>query len=435
MKRIIKENALSEGVSPKFEQCCKIAPPVVRTGLFEKRNIKQDKIKAESLLRYKDESNLMKIHPEGKIDAKRYPTFEDVLDRLDSNKDNFLPDNRIIIRRFVYDARLGKTVIGKQKKKIGVKRIQKYLQDLKKLDDYFKKPLDSLTSEDMERFILDLEEGRVKTAKGSAYALETQAVIKKLIKKFYKWLWGNNRIFPEIVEWIDTSVEVQDYSALRKEEIDKMVGMIISSKSEIMIRNRALIMVLFDAGLRAEEMLNVRLKHIYFEGENYKMRVEYSKTKKRTITLPMCKCFLDDWLDVHPMRTESEAQLFPMTYDNLRMAIKRSGAVIKAEITPHSLRHSSATYWCQHLTPYELCYRLGWSMSSKMPQRYIDREGLYQEKAEKIIKATNMTRLEEENAKLNRRLASMEDQMNKLLGKDYDEARKIVQIVKQELMK
>jgi len=30
----------------------------------------------------------MKIHPEGKIDAKRYPTFEDVLDRLESNKDH-----------------------------------------------------------------------------------------------------------------------------------------------------------------------------------------------------------------------------------------------------------------------------------------------------------------------------------------------------------
>ena len=398
-------------------------------------NSKKSEFPESSLSKFKDESNLMKIHPEGKIDAKRYPTFEDVLDRIDSDKDNFLPENKEIVRRFVYDARLGKTVIGKQKKKIGVKRIQKYLQDLKKLDTYFKKPLDSLTNEDMERFILDLEEGRIKTNKGTAYALETQVVIKKLIKKFYKWLWGNNRTFPELVEWIDTSLEVKDYSALRKEEIDKMVAIIISSKSEIMIRNRALIMVLFDAGLRAEEILNVRLKHLSFEGENYKIRVEYSKTLKRTITLPMCKEFLDAWLDLHPMRTEPEAQLFPITYDNLRMAIKRSGKVIKADITPHSLRHSSATYWCQHLTPYELCYRLGWSMSSKMPQRYIDREGLYQEKAEKIIKATNMSRLEEENAKLNRRLASMEDQMNKLLGKDYDEARKIVQIVKEELMK
>ena len=132
---------------------------------------------------------------------------------------------------------------------------------------------------------------------------------------------------------------------------------------------------------------------------------------------------------MHPMPSEPSAQLFPITYNALRGIVNRAGDVIKKHITPHSFRHSAATYWCQHLTPYELCYCLGWSMSSKMPQRYIDREGLNQEKAAKVVKAVKVETLEQENALLARRLAALEDQMSKFFEKDMKEAKKIIRIV------
>ena len=39
------------------------------------------------------------------------------------------------------------------------------------------------------------------------------------------------------------------------------------------------------------------------------------------------------------------------------------------------LRHTSATYWANKLPYFKFCKRFGWTMTSNMPQRYIDREG------------------------------------------------------------
>jgi hypothetical protein len=69
-------------------------------------------------------------------------------------------------------------------------------------------------------------------------------------------------------------------------------------------------------------------------------------------------------------------------------------------------------------------------MSSKMPQRYIDREGLSQEKANKIVKAAKVETLEQENALLSQRLAALEDQMSKFFEKDLEEAKRIIEHVK-----
>jgi integrase len=374
----------------------------------------------------------MKIHPEGHIETHWSSlSVESLNARLDANKDKFLPENLEIVKRFIYDARIGKTIIGREKKKIGLKRLAKYLQDLKKLDAYFKKPFDQINEKEMERFIMDLEDGILKTKTGLPYAKETQSVIKKMLKKFYKWLMGNNEIVPSLVRWIDTSIELKEYHALKKEQVENIVNLMTSNTSKNLVRNRALVMFLFDSGARADELLNIRISHLSLENENYKARIEFSKTRKRTVTLPYTKAFLDTWLDVHPMRDQPMAQLFPMNYDQLRMVIQRAGQVIGVKLTPHGLRHSSATYWCKHLKQYELCYRFGWSMSSKMPQRYIDREGLEQENVSKIVRAGQVEKLEYENSMLSRRLATIEDTMNKLMGEDVEEARKILKKAKE----
>lgn len=107
-------------------------------------------------------------------------------------------------------------------------------------------------------------------------------------------------------------------------------------------------MVLFDSGARINELLNVRLKREYiFWKEDigcYMLRLEFSKTKSRTISIPLSTKYLKNWLDEHPARGNPQAQLFPMTYDSVRMVISRLGKrILEKRVTPHLLRHSSAT--------------------------------------------------------------------------------------------
>ena len=70
-------------------------------------------------------------------------------------------------------------------------------------------------------------------------------------------------------------------------------------------------------------------------------------------------------------------QLFPLSDSAARHMLSRLGRrVLAKRVYPHLLRHSSATYWCNKLSYFQICKRFGWTMTSDMPQRYIDREGV-----------------------------------------------------------
>lgn len=325
-----------------------------------------------------------------------------------------IPKNKELILSFVNDCELGKTIKHKEKKKIGESRCLKYLTMLKMISVWLKKPFDKVDQDDMEKFVMNLEKDRVLTKQHGKYGDETKADIKKVIKKFYKWLLGNNDHYPEIVSWIDTFVKPKEIPALSREEIDRMVEQ--TSK----VRDKALIMLLFDSGARIEEFLNIRLKHLAKKDDYYQVRIEFSKTKPRTISLPLSTKYIEEWLAVHPDKNNSEAQLIPGTYASVRATLQRIGQrVLKKGVHPHLLRHSSATYYCNRLNTFQLAYRYGWSMSSEQPARYIDREGIHEEETAQIIKTDEVGKVRKENKELQENVTQ--------LKVDYDEMREIME--------
>lgn len=372
----------------------------------------------------------VKIEPPGHIADPKYTwaTTERIVGNIE--KGGLLAENKALLRRFIMDARLGKTIKKGAKKRVGGLRQAKYAHDLAKLDRFFRKSLDTLTEADMERFILALEDDRIRKGNGQPYAVETKVAVKKIIIKFYRWLNGGET--PPLVSWIDTSFKLPDYHALRKEQVEAIVRLLPGMTPELTARNRAIILFLFDSGARADELLNVRIRHLEVKDGEYRVRIEYSKTRPRTIALPFCREAVDAWLDLHPLREEAEAQLFPLRHNALCNVVKRAGLVIGEKITPHSLRHSSATYWASRLTPFQLSYRFGWSMSSKQPSRYIDRAGVDQEKVMQVAQGETAAALREQNEELHRRLAVMEEQLNRFLEEDMEELRRIIRIVKSQ---
>ena len=331
------------------------------------------------------------IHEEGKIDIHHNKRkLGRTLARVQSD-DNICSESKQLIVDFIKDCLIGKTVLKKAKKKIGPATCLKYLNALPKLCLVLGKSLNEVTQKDMESFIGDLECDKIATRKGKPYSDETKVGIKKAIKKFWKWKDGDNRVYPKLVEWIDTYIEPKDFPALSRAEIEKLV------ENSASPRDRALLMVLLDAGPRIEELLNVRLKkeHLVWKEELgcYVMRLEFSKTKPRTISIPLCTKYITDWLEVHPARGNPRAQLFPMTYGSVRMLLGRTGRrVLSKRVTPHMLRHSSATFYASKLTRYQLCYRYGWAMSSKEVDRYIDREGLLEENTATAVRTDEIER-------------------------------------------
>jgi len=299
--------------------------------------------------------------------------------------------NRDLILRYLKDSELGKTIKKGQKRKIGAGRNLQAAGYLYKMcKDWFKKDLDKVTEKDMEEFILKFDRGEHLTQYNRPYSSESKSNIKKFIKKFYKWLLGNGRFYPELVDWIDTSKRESQVKAIPrlKNGVQDIVDLIPD------IKRKALVRVAFDSGFRQGELLNCRIRDLEITEEgNYYLTCRYSKTKARTVSLPFSSKILERWLKEHPKKDQPDAQLWqisrPMYYKTVKLYGKKAH---KMNITVHMIRHTSATFWAPKLDRTTFCKRFGWSYSSGMPDRYIDFSKINENK---IIDAVKIERYSE----------------------------------------
>jgi integrase len=342
--------------------------------------------------------------------------------------------NKEILLRFLRDAALGKTILGRAKKRIGPSRLTSYIHQITHLILLAGKDLDQITQEDMERFIEALESdgirsrqvllnGRDKASARLPLSNRYKVDIKITIKKFYKWLWGECKSYPAVVEWIETYCPRKEVPALTAAEVERMLDRCTTP------RQHALIQVLFDGGVRIGELLNIRLHHVRLRGCDpaapstrcFVVRVPFSKTLRRTIALPMQTTtkWLSMWLEVHPAKPviqpdgtlsceDITVPLFPMTESAVRVIVARAGRkALGKRVYPHLLRHTSATYWSNKLPYFKFCKRFGWTMTSDMPQRYIDREGVDELEVAEIYNDQERARLARNNKHLQDQLAGM----------------------------
>ncbi len=354
------------------------------------------------------------IPPEGKIEIhQRKAQFCRTLERLKIDA-SINSENKQLILDFVRDCTLGKTVKGKSKKKIGPARCLKYIDILTLVSNWFGESFNAVTETSMEKIIEALEADQFKSRTRKPFADETKADIKKTIKKFWKWKDGDNSHYPGLVQWIDISVPHKEIPAISRDEVEKLI------ESTPGPRQKALLMVLFDSGARIEELLNVRIKpeHVYWKEEIgcYMIRLEYSKTKPRTISLPLSTKYLRSWLQNHPYKDNPLSQLFPVTYASLRVFLNRLGKkILQKRVSPHLLRHSSATYYANKLNHYQLCYRYGWTMSSDMVTRYIDRAGIIEQQTAGIVTKSEIEMASSESRQLKEQVIQLREANEQLM--------------------
>lgn len=355
-------------------------------------------------------------------------TFENARAKFLAN-DTISQRNRDLVGRYLREAALGKTILGRAKKKVGPARLSTYVYHLTHVINVVGKDIDQLSQEDMERFIEALETNKIENRWVSPprcltilpprpLSLHYSVDLKVSVKKFYKWLLGNNRTYPPLVDWIDTYARHKEISSLTPGEVQAMLDCSTS------IRQKAIIQVLFDGGFRRDEFLNVRLRHLrkmtfVASGEQhacFAARVVFSKTLARTVVLPMDATtrLLGLWLQKHPGKPtvltdgtiaaqDTSLPLFPVSSEGLAVMVRRLGRkAVQKRVYPHLLRHTSATYWANKLPYFKFCKRFGWTMTSKMPQRYIDREGVDELEVAKIYQDSVQQERNQETALLAR---------------------------------
>lgn len=223
-----------------------------------------------------------------------------------------------------------------------------YLADLQKLMDYAEqRPLDSLTSSDIEAFLCQLHDLGI--------APRSQARILSGIKAFYAFLLLEDYMEQDPTELIDApQVGKHLPEVLSLQEIDAMMAQIDLSSPEGH-RNKAMLETMYSCGLRVSELVGLRLSCCYFD-EEY-ILVEGKGCKQRLV--PISEKAVQEiyhWLSCRQqmsnIRKGEEDFVFlskqgralsrSMVFRVIKNLAVRAG--IQKNISPHTLRHSFATH-------------------------------------------------------------------------------------------
>lgn len=311
--------------------------------------------------------------------AERYEQNRQKLESSDSVSE----ENKDVIQRFIEKSFA---------QGISKARVRKYLTDfhsmLKLVDDF---TLLDADQKDLERLVAQIEQ--------ADYAEATKSDFKCVLKKFYKVMEGKGREYPEKVSFIDTTIDKSEQEMpdiLEREEIEKIIDACQND------RDRAMYKLLYEAGLRAGELVSLKVKDVKFTDKGVKLNVK-GKTGNRQLLVVESERYLRNWLNKHPFADKRNAPLWvkidgnnidektpkkmKISYDYMRINLKRKAASAgvrcvqkengkeTSEVYPHLFRHTRATHLATELTEAAMKEYFGWTQNSDMPQTYIHLSG------------------------------------------------------------
>ncbi|NHV98770.1 MAG: tyrosine-type recombinase/integrase [Thaumarchaeota archaeon] len=250
-------------------------------------------------------------------------------------------------------------------------RVLKYASHLIHIVKILGKDLDKASREDLIKVIGEIEKKN--------YSAWTKHDYKVALKKFYKWLKGEQegRAF---TDWFKVTVKNNNKKLpeelLSVEDIEKLA----SASSNL--RDKAFVLALYESGARIGEFLPIKIKQVEFDRYGALLTL-HGKTGSRKIRLITCVPALIQWLDSHPCKNDKEAFVWVKVKANngneiityaeackiLKELAKKAG--ISKPVNPHHFRHSRATELAKHLTEAQLCEYLGWVQGSDEANTYV----------------------------------------------------------------
>lgn len=232
-----------------------------------------------------------------------------------------------------------------------------------------KATLKDATREEMEEALGKLE--------AKHYSPETKHHFRVTVKLMSKELFGEGVYYPKNTAWIKnkkTRSKVTFSDILTEEDIQNMLGATNN------IRDKAIIALLFDSGIRIGELLNMRKRDVDLEGNPAHVSVN-GKTGIRTVGILFAAPYLAQYLNGIKLRADDYLWRDIGSWANLGKSPKANAirkmlrevaakAGIEKRIYPHLFRHSRATLYAKKMTEQEMKMVFGWSGSSTMAGTY-----------------------------------------------------------------
>ena len=177
---------------------------------------------------------------------------------------------------------------------------------------------------------------------------KTKGLLKQTIKTFVKVM--NKGRVPESYEWVSTKIprnkvkRISPTELISKEEQERVVRACDN------LRDKCLVLLLFDTAMRIGEALNVKLGDISSDDNGFLVQVRETKSNQRTVRVKNATSFLSIWLNQHPSKDNPDAYLFPnprggvLGYNAARKAIQvAQGKAGVKRFRVHMSRHTRIT--------------------------------------------------------------------------------------------
>jgi len=258
-------------------------------------------------------------------------------------------------------------------------RRKKYKYQVGKALQLLNKDPHKATKKDLEDLINNIDNNK-------KYTEWTKHDYKVIIKKFFTWI--HNKEIEDLDEW-ETPKIVKWIKIKAPRTAKKLPSELITPKDIKLLeghcrtlREKALLLTLYESGARIGELRNLKLKDVSFDKFGCILNL-FGKTGFRQVRLVGSAPAISNWIqEEHPKKNDKNSYLFCNTYTNksgekityqsvakiLKKLKTRSN--FKKDINPHQFRHSRATELAEHLTDAQRCNFFGWIQGSQVCRIY-----------------------------------------------------------------
>ena len=220
-----------------------------------------------------------------------------------------------------------------------------YLNAVKNLGTFLKKPFEDATKKDLQEYL-----GKLKVSDNTFWFWQF------IIKIFYQWLYNLERKqYPEAVSWI--KVEKPSKQKIPLFLVEEQVKKLIEIAD--CVRDKCILSILMDSGCRVGEIVALNIEDIKFDKENpvayFEVKnVEGCKTGSRNLPIPLVNSvpILRELINTHPLRNQKDAPLFisyrsgeygsRLLTSGIRQIIKKYARRLglPSSVACHTFRHS-----------------------------------------------------------------------------------------------
>ena len=207
--------------------------------------------------------------------------------------------------------------------------------------------LDTLDPEELDDFVISLKNRGYKTSTVARKVAATRA--------FLRFLYAEGVLEPDLLDWLrQPKIEKRLPKTLSRDQVVRLIQAASLEETALALRDRALLEILYATGMRASEIIRIRVSDV--DAEIGTLRCFGKGSKERAIPLYAEAIHqLQRYLaEGRPflLRDPAERTLFlnylggPLSRQGLWFLVKHyaEAAGIASGVTPHTLRHTFATH-------------------------------------------------------------------------------------------